>query len=188
MTSAPNIPLLPESPDILASRSKWRYRGNKRPEFAEPITDAQESVWDYPRPPAIQPCDGLVRVECSSGLVAETHNAVRVLETAGAPTIYIPPQDVNETLLQFGEVGSICEWKGAAQTIHVGSVAGAGWRYTKMFPAFAELYLWPSFYPGKLSCSLDGEVVKPQPGGYYGGWVTAKIQGPIKGAPNSQGW
>ena len=188
MTSKANIPLLPEQPQIIAARAKWQYNGSRRPEHAEPTNSDEESVWDFPRPPAIVPYTGLVRVELEGQLVAESRNAVRVLETAGAPTFYLPPDDVDDALLSFGPVGSICEWKGAAQSIHVGEIADAGWRYTQMFPAFAQLYLWPSFYPGKLHCSLDGERVKPQPGGYYGGWVTSKLKGPIKGAGNSHHW
>lgn len=188
MTKKTTIPLLPEQPDIVAARSKWQYNGSQRPDFAEPTTVHEESVWDYPRPPLILPCSGRITVHAGEKLVADSLKAVRVLETAGAPTVYIPPQDINDELLSYGELSSICEWKGVAQTIHVAGIADAGWRYAQMFPDFAALYLWPSFYPGRLKCSIDGETVQPQPGGYYGGWVTANIKGPIKGVPGSQGW
>ena len=36
--------------------------------------------------------------------------------------------------------------------------------------------------------TLDGEVVRPQPGGFYGGWVTDEVVGPFKGGPGSWGW
>ena len=188
MTEKTTIPLLPERSDILAARSNWQYNGHHRPDFAEPTTANEESVWDYPRPPSIVPCAGRITVYAGEVLIADSDNAVRVLETAGAPTVYIPPQDVNDKLLSYGEVSSVCEWKGAAQTIQVAGIENAGWRYTQMFPDFAALYLWPSFYPSKLNCSIDGEKVTPQPSGYYGGWVTAKLKGPIKGVPGSQGW
>ena len=188
MTDQTTVPLFPERPDILAARSKWRYTGHKRPDFAEATAAAEESVWDYPRPPSIVPCSGRVTVYAGEALVADSLQAVRVLETAGAPTIYLPPQDVDESLLTYGELSSVCEWKGVAQTIEVAGIANAGWRYAQMFVEFAPLYLWPSFYPAKLKCSIDGETAMPQPSGYYGGWVTRKIKGPIKGVPGSQNW
>ncbi len=188
MNEKNTIPLLPEQPDILRARQGWQYNGQVRPDFAEPIQTDQESVWDYPRPPAIVPCKGHVTVYAGDQLIAETHSAVRVLETAGAPTVYIPPEDTNAALLEYGDLSSICEWKGVAQTITAAGIADAGWRYAQMFADFSSLYLWPSFYPGKLKCSIDGEIVQPQPGGYYGGWVTSNIRGPIKGVPGSQGW
>ncbi len=188
MTNTTTIPLFPERPDILAARSGWTYTGQTRPDFAEATSATQESVWDYPRPPAIVPYSGRVTVYAGDALIADSCNAVRVLETAGAPTVYIPPADVEESLLAYGELTSLCEWKGVAQTIDVAGIANAGWRYAQMFPAFTSLYLWPSFYPAKLQCTMNGEAVTPQPSGYYGGWVTGNIKGPIKGVPNSQGW
>ncbi|XOV82332.1 MAG: DUF427 domain-containing protein [bacterium] len=182
------IPLLTEQPDILRARLSWRYNGEQRPAFAEATQSDQESVWDYPRPPVIVPCHGHLTVHAGDVLIADTHNAVRVLETAGAPTVYIPPEDTNTALLEYGELTSICEWKGVAQTITAAGISDAGWRYTQMFPAFSSLYLWPSFYPGRLTCRINGVLVQPQPGGYYGGWVTTNLTGPIKGVPGSQGW
>ena len=120
--------------------------------------------------------------------IAETQNGVRVLETAGAPTYYFPPGDVETTLIEFGEMASICEWKGVAQSIHVQGIQDAGWRYIRMFEDFAELHEWPSFYPKKLLCFVDTELVTHQPGGYYGGWVTSDLAGPIKGAAGSESW
>lgn len=120
--------------------------------------------------------------------VASTTSAVRVCETASAPTWYIPPEDVNESLVVYDGGQSLCEWKGLAQGLSVGAVAEAGWRYTRVFEEFAELHLWCAFYPAKLRCFIDGERVSPQPGGYYGGWVTRNMTGPIKGEPGSSGW
>lgn len=188
MTDKTKIPLFPERPDIIAARTGWTYTGQQRPDFAEATSGDEESVWDYPRPPAIVSCTGRVTVHAGDRLIADSVNAVRVLETAGAPTVYIPPEDIDESLLTYGELTSLCEWKGVAQTIDVAGIANAGWRYAQMFPDFARLYLWPSFYPAKLKCTLNGEAVTPQPSGYYGGWVTSSIKGPIKGVPNSQGW
>lgn len=188
MANRPDIPILPETPDILRARQHWQYTGTERPDFALAPGSGQESVWDYPRPPALVAVTAELTVYAAEQLVARTRRGMRVLETAGAPTYYFPPDDVDQTLLAYGELTSICEWKGVAQTITVAGIADAGWRYAQMFPAFADIYLWPSFYPNKLRCFVDDEAVTPQPGGYYGGWVTKAITGPIKGEPGSQGW
>ena len=188
MNESTSIPLLPENRDILAARSHWQYTGDHHPSFAHPTAVGQESVWDFPRPPAQQPCTAKLEVYAGNQLIAATLNGVRVIETAGAPTYYFPPEDVDPDFVEYGELVSVCEWKGVAQTMSIAGIADAGWRYTQMFPAFTELYLWPSFYPTKLNCFVDGEKVQPQPGGYYGGWVTESLAGPIKGEPDSQGW
>ena len=115
-----------------------------------------------------------------------------MLETAGAPTIYLPIEAVADDALQPAQGGSFCEWKGAASYFDV--VAGgataerAAWHYPDPSPAFAELRGLVSFYPALVDCLLDDEPVEPQPGGFYGGWVTAEITGPIKGGPGSGGW
>ena len=145
-------------------------------------------MWDFPRPPRMEQIDNIL-VVCAGGReIARTDHGVRVLETAGAPTYYFPPVDVSSDVLTYGEGTSLCEWKGQAQAIDVGDVANAGWRYVQMYPEFADLYLWPSFYPDKLECFVDGEPVVAQAGGYYGGWVTRDLRGPIKGEPGSTNW
>ena len=95
-------------------------------------------------------------------------------------------------MLQSASGSSFCEWKGAATYFDVvagGEVARqAAWAYLDPTPHFAALRGYVSFYPRLLECRLDGERVEPQPGGFYGGWVTAEITGPIKGEPGSAGW
>lgn len=182
------IPILPANPAILQARAKWQYTGQKRPAFAQHPEPGQESVWDYPRPPRIETVSAPIKVMSGELVVAATTAAKRVLETAGAPTYYIPPDDIDTSLVEFGEPASICEWKGLAQSLHVDGQADAGWRYIQMFEEFAELYQWPSFYPTKLKCFVGEEQVTAQPGGYYGGWVTRALMGPIKGSPDSSGW
>lgn len=152
----------------------------------------RESVWDYPRPPRIEPVDRRVRVSLAGELIAESDGALRVLETAGAPTVYVPPDDVAVDALVPVSGGSFCEWKGAASYFDV-VVAGsraerAAWAYDDPTGPFREIAGWPSFYPALVQCTLDEEIVEPQPGGFYGGWVTAEITGPIKGEPGSGGW
>lgn len=173
---------------VLAGRRHWRYTGAERPPFADECAAHEESVWDYPRPPRIEHMNARVEVFAGNDCVARTDRAARVCETAGAPTWYVPPSDVDDSFVTYDGGQSVCEWKGVAEGFSVNDITDAGWRYTKMFAEFAPLYLWCAFYPGKLRCLVDGEAVLPQPGGYYGGWVTPNLVGPIKGGPGSSAW
>jgi uncharacterized protein (DUF427 family) len=153
----------------------------------------QESVWDYPRPPRIEPATRHVRIELDGVTIVSSPNALRVLETAGAPTYYIPSKDIRmEHLRPSNGRSTWCEWKGAATYFDV--VAGravaerAVWTYPDPTPRFRQLLDHYSFYPSRVVCHLDDELVTPQPGGFYGGWVTSDIVGPIKGEPGSEGW
>jgi len=126
-------------------------------------------------------------------VIAESDRAVRILETAGAPTIYLPPEDVRMDFLRLAKGNTFCEWKGSAS--YLDAIAGekvrprAAWTYRDPKPAFAEIRGWISFYPGRVDGAyLGDERAEAQPGGFYGGWVTAEIQGPIKGEPGSEGW
>ncbi len=188
MTSIREIPILPVSDQVQQAREKWQYRGDHRPDFADIPAPGQESVWDFPRPPVMQPVSAVLRVFNGHQLIAETQRGLRVLETAGAPTYYFPPEDVEQNLLEYAEMSSICEWKGVAQNVHVDGITNAGWRYTRMFKEFSTLHQWLSFYPNRLLCFVDTEQAQAQPGGYYGGWVTKNLAGPIKGTPESAAW
>ncbi|MEE2784256.1 MAG: DUF427 domain-containing protein [Pseudomonadota bacterium] len=182
------IPVLPENDRIRESRKKWLHDGSNRPEFADETPEGTLSVWDFPRPPVIEQVEAVLRVFNAKTLIAETHAGVRVIETAGAPTYYFPPTDVEPDLITFGDMASICEWKGVAQSLTVDGIIEAGWRYVRMFEAYTNLYQWCSFYPQKLLCFVDTELVSHQPGGFYGGWVTADLRGPLKGAPGTETW
>lgn len=174
--------------EVLLARERWRYRGEARPTFAAVPASGQESVWDFPRPPRIEPVSARLRVLAHGRVIADTCNGVRVLETAGAPTFYFPPADTDQTAIEYGDITSLCEWKGAAQELTAAGIAHAGWRYVHMYPEFDSLYEWPSFYPGRVDCFVGDEQVRPQPGGFYGGWVTDDLAGPIKGEANSSAW
>lgn len=176
------------TPDIARARAKWRYIGRGRPSFAEEPGPDQRSVWDFPRPPIIEPVDVLLRVECKGRVLASTHQGRCVLETAGAPTYYFPPQDVAGDIVQRTERTFICEWKGMSQATSTSAISKAGWTLTALFPEFASLYGWYAFYPQQLHCFVGEEQVRAQPGGYYGGWVTRDLVGPIKGAWGSGSW
>jgi uncharacterized protein (DUF427 family) len=170
----------------------WRYDGTERPPFSDPPAADQESVWDYPRPPVIEPLDRSVIVRACELVVAETLNALRVLETASPPTIYVPLQDVQSQLLRPGQQGSHCEWKGLAIDYHLeapwGWLSRVGWGYPVPAGAFGVLADYVSFYPSRLECYINGELARPQPGGFYGGWLTSNIVGPVKGAPGTSDW
>jgi uncharacterized protein (DUF427 family) len=151
-----------------------------------------ESVWDYPRPPSVVPCERRVRVLHQETVVAESTRAVRVLETASPPTIYLPPEDVRAGLLEPASGQTVCEWKGTASYFDVvtdaGRVPRAAWAYADPKGRYAGLRDWLSFYPRLVECYLDDERVRPQAGEFYGGWVTDEIAGPHKGEPGSEGW
>jgi uncharacterized protein (DUF427 family) len=152
-----------------------------------------ESVWDYPRPPRIEPEDRSVRIELAGEVIAASDRAVRILETAGAPTIYLPPADVRAEALRPAKGTTFCEWKGSAS--YFDAIAGkkvrprAAWTYRDPKPGFKEIRDWIAFYPGRVDAAYLGhEKAEPQPGGFYGGWITAEIQGPVKGEPGTEGW
>jgi len=155
---------------------------------------AQESVWDYPRPPRVEPLGRRVRVILDEVAVADSTRTLRVLETASPPTIYVPEADVRTELLsEDPRQRSLCEWKGAATyfDITVGErvARAAAWGYGNPNPPYAELRRHYAFYAGRVdACYLDDELVSPQGGSFYGGWVTAEIVGPYKGEPGTEGW
>lgn len=154
---------------------------------------SKESVWDYPRPPRVEPLDRHVRVELGGELIAESDRALRVLETSSPPTIYVPREDVRVESLRAAKGTTECEWKGTAS--YFDAIVGervrprAAWTYADPKPGFEGIRDWISFYPGRVdACYLDGERVTPQAGNFYGGWITAEIEGPFKGEPGSEGW
>jgi uncharacterized protein (DUF427 family) len=176
------------TPEVAAARRHWRYRGQERPPFAETPGPGQLSVWDFPRPPRREPVAQRLRVLGDGVVLADTVRGCRVLETAGAPTYYFPPEDVATSALVSQGVRSLCEWKGLAESFAWRHVDPAAWRYVQTFPEFADIRGWFAFYPTGLACYVGDERVTPQPGGYYGGWVTRDLAGPIKGAPGTAGW
>lgn len=169
----------------------WEYRGQKRPSFAEQPQAGQESVWDYPRPPKLEPFSATVEVFADDTLVARSVNTLRVLETASPPTVYIPPQDIDMSLLDRAAGNSFCEWKGSASYWKlVNDPAGipVAWSYREPFSAFEKIRDYLCFYPARIACYIDGERVQGQPGEFYGGWITTAIVGPFKGDPGSGHW
>jgi uncharacterized protein (DUF427 family) len=153
----------------------------------------QESVWDYPRPPRIEAFEKRIRILFNGILIADTLHAKRALETSHPPVYYLPPEDVKTEFLEQAENHSFCEWKGKASYYHlrVGNkyVRYACWFYPVPVEAFSELKDHIAFYAGKMDeCYVGDELVKPQPGKFYGGWITSEIVGPFKGEDGSENW
>jgi uncharacterized protein (DUF427 family) len=159
----------------------------------DPAGPGQESVWSYPRPAIARPTDARIRIEHLGQVVADTRRAVRTLETSHPPSYYIPRDDILPDALRRAEGSSFCEWKGAATywDVLVGDVVlpRIGWSYASPTPAFAALRDHVAFYAAPFDrCTVDGEPVTPQPGDFYGGWITRHVAGPFKGIPGSRGW
>lgn len=164
----------------------------KQVERVEP-GPGQESVWDYPRPPRVEPATRRVRVELGGEVVAESSRALRVLEKTSPPAYYVPREDVRMDLLEPGDGATFCEWKGRASyfDVRVGDRVAreAAWTYERPSPGYEAIAGHVAFYPGRVdACYLDEERVRPQPGTYYGGWVTGDVVGPFKGEPGSHSW
>lgn len=158
------------------------------------MTDpSPESVWDYPRPPRLEPVTLRLRVVFAGETVADTSKGFRVLETTHPPTYYLPPADVRMDRLRPSPRRSFCEFKGAAAywDVVVGerTAPAAAWCYPDPTPAFAAIRDYISFYAAPMdACYVGEEQVQPQAGDFYGGWVTSWIQGPFKGGPGTYGW
>jgi uncharacterized protein (DUF427 family) len=176
---------------IKQARSQWEYTGKHRPDFAHTPKTGQESVWDYPRPPELDLDQRIIVVKLNNLIIAETTNAIRILETASPPTVYIPAIDVDLELLQNVGGSSMCEWKGNATywdvVVNEKRIPKAAWSYEDPFEEFESIKGYLSFYPALLECYIDVERVTPQPGGFYGGWITSEIVGPVKGESGIRG-
>jgi len=169
----------------------WDYRGQKRPDFAQAPGPGQESVWDYPRPPAAAASARRVRVMHDGEVLADTHCAIRVLETASPPSWYVPADDVHRSFLVASPGSSTCEWKGVARYWALAAAPSGdavAWSYEDPLDAFAMLKGHFGFYPGRVECYVDDERVRPQPGRFYAGWMTDDIAGPVKGEPGTGHW
>jgi uncharacterized protein (DUF427 family) len=161
-----------------------------------------ESVWDYPRPPRVEPCARRVRVVLGGETIVDSSAALRVLETSHPPGIYVPPADLTHGLRPRVPMASalrpvgrrtVCEFKGTAVYFDVAGgervARAAAWAYPDPRPGFEALRDHVSFYPGRMDCCLlDEEQVGAQDGDFYGGWITADVQGPFKGGRGTLGW
>ena len=168
----------------------WQHTGQHRPDFAVEPGPGQESVWDYPRPPALVADARHVIVRERDAVVADTHKGLRLCETASPPTFYLPPDDVDWDLLVPARGSSVCEWKGEAKYWALKSEPGTAiaWTYPRPRSRYDRLRNYVAFYPAMVDCYVDGETVQPQPGRFYGGWITTDVVGPFKGEPGTGHW
>ncbi|TFD46025.1 MULTISPECIES: DUF427 domain-containing protein [Cryobacterium] len=154
----------------------------------------QESVWDYPRPPRVESVPSRVVVRFGGRVIADTTDAVRVLETSHPPVYYLPRAAFAPGVLQPAEGHTVCEYKGEASYLTVVAPTGeradsAAWSYPSPRPGYLDLVGRVAVYPGRMDeCTVDGERVRPQAGGFYGGWITSRVVGPFKGEPGTLGW
>ena len=126
-------------------------------------------------------------------MIADTTRGYRVLETSHPPVYYLPPGDILPGVVVASPRRSFCEFKGSAHYLTVSAggkrAEDAAWAYADPSPRFAVLRDHVAFYAGRMdACSVDDEAVVPQPGGFYGGWITGDVVGPFKGGPGSMGW
>ncbi|HEU4899817.1 MAG TPA: DUF427 domain-containing protein [Actinomycetota bacterium] len=149
-----------------------------------------ESVWDYPRPPRVEPSAAHVVVELDGEVLAETRRSLRVLETSHPPVYYIPAADVRtERLRPSARRPTVCEFKGTARYYDAGDRPAVAWSYPEPWSGYEAIAGHYAFYPGRVDrATVDGEQVEAQPGDFYGGWITSAVTGPFKGGPGSAGW
>ena len=160
-----------------------------------PITPGpgQESVWDYPRPPLLERSDRHVVIRHRGETIVDTRSAYRVMETSHPPSWYLPRVDIRDEALRAADGSSFCEWKGAARywdiVVRGETLAKVGWDYPSPSAGFEAIRDHIAFYAAPFDeVTIDGERVEPQPGGFYGGWVTPDVVGPFKGSPGTMGW
>jgi uncharacterized protein (DUF427 family) len=155
---------------------------------------AVESVWDYPRPPRLESTSARVRILHQGQTIADTIRALRILETSHPPVYYIPPADCTLSLLRRSPShSSYCEFKGFATywdlVLPDIEISQAGWSYESPTPPYAALAGHLALYASKLDeCWVNEERIVPQPGDFYGGWITSNLRGPFKGAPGTRHW
>lgn len=159
----------------------------------EKIGPGQESVWDYPRPPRLETFAGSITIELGGEVIASTDRGWRVLETSHPPTYYLPPAAFEPGVLRRATGSSWCEWKGAASYYDLVTdqrvAERAGWTYLEPTRGFVTMTGAIAVMAAHVDrCTVNGEQVDPQPGGFYGGWITADLAGPFKGVPGSMGW
>lgn len=159
----------------------------------DPVGPGQESVWDYPRPPRLEAVSERIEVVLGGQTVATADTGYRVLETSHPPTYYLPRAAFLDGSLDEAIGSSFCEWKGLASYLDIvggGMIArAAAWYYPEPTAPFRDLLGHLALYPGRMDrVTVGGEVVRAQPGGFYGGWITDRVAGPFKGAPGTMFW
>lgn len=150
-------------------------------------------MWDYPRPPRLEEFVGTITIVLGGETIASTDRSWRVLETSHPPTYYLPRSAFRTGVLREAAGSSWCEWKGQASyydlVTDTTTAERAAWTYLRPTPAFEALAGALAVMAAAVDrCVVNGEEVRPQPGGFYGGWITSWVVGPFKGGPGSMGW
>jgi uncharacterized protein (DUF427 family) len=154
-----------------------------------PAGPGRESVWDYPRPPRVEPTNALVRIELCGRVITSTRAALRVLETSHPPVFYVPAADTDMRDLVASSRSTFCEYKGRARYYDAPGRPAVAWWYPDPSPGYEALVGHLAFYPGRVDrATVDGEEVVAQAGDFYGGWITSAVAGPFKGAPGTSWW
>ncbi len=179
--------------EVERERDKWRAAPRVRPSAVVVPGPGDESVWDYPRPPRLEQVGRRVRVEVGGAVLADSTRALRVCETSSPPCYYIPPADVAMEYVKPSQRKSLCEWKGIARywSVRVGKrfAKDSAWSYPDPWPGYEAVRDHLAFYPRRMgACYVGDQRVEPQPGLYYGGWVTPELVGPFKGTPGTEMW
>jgi uncharacterized protein (DUF427 family) len=182
-----------DNDDLLDARGHWQWRGQARPPFAAVPAPGQASVWDFPRPPRLVADPREIVIAWGGVEIARATHTIRVMETAHPPSFYLPWSALRPGCLEPAEGSSLCEWKGPARywTLVLGDrrLARVAWGYPRPLEGAEILADRIAFYPHpELECSVGGLAATPQPGGFYGGWITPELTGPFKGEPGSEGW
>lgn len=174
-------------------REAERWKSAPRPDNIVAPGPGQRSVWDFPRPPAVERVCERVTVEFAGRCIADTRRCLRVCETASPPTYYIPMDDVAMQYLREGTGASLCEWKGMSRCYDIAVLGAvslqAAWTYPSVQHEYAVLANHMGFYASRVDrCTVGNEIARPQPGGFYAGWITSDLTGPWKGEIGTGGW
>lgn len=170
---------------VRAHVARWKFNGSVRPDFAQVPKEGEESVWDYPRPPACTLFQPEITIFDKEGgnLVAKTKAALKMAETSSPPTFYINPKDVDlSALVKIPSQSSRCEWKGLATywAFKSNPTFPVAWSYRDPEPEYKEIKDFLAFYPSRAVCFVGEERVAAQKSEFYGGWVLKNLVGPWK--------
>ena len=150
---------------------------------------------NFPRPPLCEKTPRHLQVKWNDHVIADTKEGYWVLETHHPPTYYFPPASM-QVSLQKNSRSTFCEWKGKATYYDIETPIKPGetvknriWSYDSPTGGFQAIKGYLCFYAGPWDCFVDGEKVEPQPGDFYGGWMTSEIErSTVKGGPGTWGW
>ena len=189
---------IPTAEALKARIKKARAKLRERPDLAsvEAVGEGERSAWRFPRPPRVAPASGVFEVFAGDVQVARSERVLEVLETSAAPVPYFPVEDITGGELVATDEWALCEWKGVTVyfdlTLPGRTLRKVGWRIPDplgdLGRPYALLKDYAAFLPAEFTCRRDGVAAEPQPGDYYGGWITSEVKGPFKGGEGSQDW